>query len=59
MYLYFEVFNDQSGPTGNALYEGIDTRNKCIMMMCTNNKTGVSLTGADRLRAYFLDFFEA
>jgi len=34
MYLSFEVFNDSSGPTDAALYEGLDTRNRCIMMLC-------------------------
>jgi hypothetical protein len=60
MYLYFEVYNDQSGPTGNALYEGLDTRNKCIMSLCTwsGGKRGVSLTGSDRIRSYLQDFFE-
>ncbi len=58
MYLYFEVFNDASSITDAALYEGIDTRNKCIMMLCTASAKGVSLKGFDRIRTHLLDYFE-
>ena len=58
MYLFFEVHNDGTGITDTALYEGLDTRNRCVMMMCTVTSTGVSLSPFDRVRTHLLDFFK-
>ena len=58
-YLFFEVLNDGTSITDTALYEGLDTRNKCIMMMCTVQSTGVSLKSLDRIRTHLLDYFES